>query len=175
MQILLVILLLLVGCGAKTTPVPTEEPANNTPTETTNTPTETKDTSCLAIDCMEGHQCVNGDCVANEEPTVQPTEEQPKVDRCARMLCIKDHRCIDGQCVSNLEPKTDKASPVETTYFDECGCGCCGGKPGKEVCLDTQEAFDKKRAEVAERRKSLSPQACSKMGCSFGVRYKLCL
>ena len=139
MHFFFVIFLLLVGCGAKNTPVPTEEPANNTPTETTNTPTESKDTSCLAIDCMEGHQCVNGDCVAN------------------------------------LEPKTDKAKPVETTYFDECGCGCCGGKPGKEVCLETQEAFDKKRAEVAERRKSLTAQACSKMGCSFGVRYKLCL
>ena len=124
MHRLIVFVTLLIGCGAKTPPNRVEEPASP-PVETTQTPQD--DTRCLGVDCEEGSQCVNGQCVSNDKPQV--VNKTP--DRCLRIRCASGHKCVDGGCVSNVVHKDEVNKPDTVkdrlgTYFDACGCGCCG-------------------------------------------------
>lgn len=53
-----------------------------------------------------------------------------------------------------------------------CGCGCCGGYAGgSSTCVYSKLELD----AIKERDQKLgSSKECAFMGCSGGVKYKLC-
>ena len=157
MQLLFLILAFVFGCSTTTVQTKSDTPQ----VQPQKIPAEKQvDSKCLLIDCVEGSKCVNGACVA--------TLQKAKVDRCAKKRCAKGSVCKDGRCVSTVTQQNNNQQ-----YVDDCGCGCCG-KPMKEVCLNSQAELEQKKAKLAEAAKMRSGTLCARVGCSAGVRYKLC-
>ena len=60
------------------------------------------------------------------------------------------------------------------TFFDACGCGCCGGEPQRIACFDNEADFVANRESIQAMQATPGDRICNTVGCSIGTRYQLC-
>ncbi len=79
--------------------------------------------------------------------------------------------------LSNKLPIGNAASlcnqPAKGLAYIACGCGCCGGEPGKRECLYRAKGDDLMKViqqDAEMRRRPL----CATVGCNMGVKYVYC-
>jgi hypothetical protein len=70
-----------------------------------------------------------------------------------------------------------KESDAELDSYISCGCGCCSfDEPIEEIAKD--ECLYKSEGDniqdIINRDRSLSPDDCAAVGCSFPIRYVYC-
>ena len=101
------------------------------------------------------------------------TEEEPSGEVSDAAAPEEDQSTVE-------EPKSEPSGDDDpnrvrySQYVDDCGCGCCGGKPTRVVCLKP-DRFEAKRAALEKPWTEEKMKRCANVGCTItGTRYAIC-